>query len=120
MFTGVEVGMSRRKPSVSMKKKVLFLTMGPPKEAAHWLALSKGRAVPVLLLNQSFALSMLPFQKYSALPWNLLVPDLVTKLTFAPANWPYSPVYPLFTTEAVWTSFVPSNRLVAPELLRFR
>ena len=35
-------GRTKRKPSVSTKKNVLSLRMGPPTEAAHWLALEKG------------------------------------------------------------------------------
>ena len=38
-------GRTNRNPSVSKKKNVLFLIMGPPTEPAHWLALENGRGV---------------------------------------------------------------------------
>ncbi len=47
MLTLLLVGSRTRKPSVFTKKKVLFLRIGPPREAAHSFALSKGRGVPV-------------------------------------------------------------------------
>src|SRR5271165_5632923 len=78
IFVGMVLGRIKRRPSVSKKKKVLFLMIGPPIEPAHWFALEKGRPTPWLLLNQSLEFMVRPFHQYSALPWNVLVPDLVT------------------------------------------
>jgi len=74
------LGRMKRRPSVSKKKKVLFLIIGPPTDAAHWFALEKGRGVTgsVLLLNQLLEFMVRPFHQYSALPWKALLPDLVT------------------------------------------
>src|SRR5438105_1241778 len=87
-----EPGSTKRKPSVSTKKKALSLLIGPPKEAAHWLLLAKGRGVPCELLNQSFAFRVRPFHQYSPFPWNEFVPDLVAAFTWAPAWRPYCAV----------------------------
>src|ERR1019366_6323705 len=39
MVNGMTLGRRKRNPSVSKKKNVLFLIIGPPTEPAHWLAL---------------------------------------------------------------------------------
>src|SRR5580700_1534887 len=77
---GMTLGRIKRKPSVSKKKKVLFLIMGPPTEPAHWLAFEKGRGAWGVELRfiQLSEFMVRPFHQYWALPWNLLVPDLVT------------------------------------------
>src|SRR5208283_4134441 len=80
MYVGMLLGRIKRRPSVSKKKKVLFLMIGPPIEPAHWFALEKGRGVTgvELLLSQSLEFMVRPFHQYSALPWKALLPDLVT------------------------------------------
>ena len=45
MVTVSTLGRTKRRPSLSTKKKVLFLKIGPPMESAHWLAFAKGRGV---------------------------------------------------------------------------
>src|SRR5271170_4341630 len=77
---GRTLGRTKRNPSVSKKKKVLFLIIGPPTEPAHWLALENGRGVngTESLFIQLFEFMVRPFHQYWALPWNLLLPDLVT------------------------------------------
>ncbi len=55
-------GIRTRKPSVFKKKNSLSRLIGPPNDAAHWLALLKGRSPPSALLNQSFASIARPVQ----------------------------------------------------------
>ncbi len=45
MVSESTLGKTKRSPSVSTKKKVLFLRIGPPTDAAHWFAFEKGRDV---------------------------------------------------------------------------
>src|SRR5262249_43146573 len=54
VVTEKTLGSTKRKPSVSTKKKVLSLRTGPPTLAAHWFAFENGRSTPVALLNQLF------------------------------------------------------------------
>src|ERR1700680_4060134 len=81
----ITLGKRKRNPSVSKKKNVLFLIIGPPTEAAHWFALENGRGVilPGVPSNEFLFIQLLefmvrPFHQYWAFPWKLLVPDLVT------------------------------------------
>src|ERR1700722_1398509 len=76
--TAVLTGMTTRRPSVLKKKNNLSFLIGPPMEAAHWLALLKFFGSPALFRNQSFALKELPFHEKTALPGKSLLPDFVT------------------------------------------
>src|ERR1700675_683707 len=80
MVNGTTLGKRKRSPSVSTKKNVLFLIIGPPTAAAHWFALEKGRGVTGVefLFIQSLEFMVRPFHQYWAFPWKVLLPDLVT------------------------------------------
>src|ERR1039457_364519 len=71
MTVGMTLGKRNRNPSVSKKKNVLFLIIGPPTAAAHWFALEKGRGVILpgvpsneLLFIQSLEFMVRPFHQY--------------------------------------------------------
>src|ERR1700691_5424788 len=72
-----------------MKKKVLFLTMGPPTEKPSWLLRSSVDGEPGGV-NQSLAASDSFRVKKYAEPWKLLVPDLITTFSTPPELRPSS------------------------------
>src|SRR5205809_4664158 len=72
---------------------VLFLTIGPPAAMPNWLRCRNGLARPALFAKKLLASSWLLRRNSYTDPWRLLVPDLITALTNAPALRPNSAEY---------------------------
>ena len=62
------------------KKNIRFFMTGPPSVPPNWLRLSPSLAVANLLIS----LKRESRRNSNIVPWNALVPDLVTALTVAP------------------------------------
>src|SRR5262245_61292602 len=78
-----------RRPSYERKKKVLFLTSGPPRLPPARLRLKGGGLLEVN--SKKLRASSASFRRNSnSSPWNSLVPERVAMLTTAPELCPYS------------------------------
>src|SRR5271169_6061754 len=76
------------RPSYAAKKNVLSFLIGPPNVPPNWFWWKSGFGATVNV-NGLALRSVLRKNSYT-LPWNSLVPDLVTTLTTAPELRPYS------------------------------